>query len=97
MIRSNLQHIVATEFAELGNFNGSWHDLKIWCSIYFCKKGTLATVFLGTLLDEFNRKISTFNPFLPLSCPSESKRYLHWPPHSPVRSVEKTVMLSAKA
>lgn len=66
MIEGNLQSIIAIELAELGNFNPSQCDSKI------CKKGTLATVFLSSLLDEFRWKISTFNPFLPLSCPNKS-------------------------
>ena len=75
MIRSNLQHIIAIELQ-------IWEiSVKVGMTLksdvlYFCKKGTLATVFLGTLLGEFNWKLSIFNPFFPLSCPSESKRYL---------------------
>lgn len=101
MIKSNLQSIIAVEFTELGNFNPSQHDSKVWCSFYFCKKVTLGAVFLCSLWDEFSWKTSTFDPFLPLSWPSlplPHKQWLtHWPPHSPRRSVEKTTMLSAKA
>lgn len=73
MKKSNLQSIKAVEFTELGNFNPSQHDSKVWCSFYFYKKVTLGAIFLCSLLSEFSWKTSTFDPFLPLppSCPPQ--------------------------
>lgn len=61
--------MIAVEFAVLGSFNPGQHDSKTWCSFHICKRGTLATVFLDSLLDKLSQKTFTFNPFSPSPLP----------------------------
>lgn len=68
--------MIAVEFAALGNFNPGQHDSKTLCSFHICKRGTLATVFLDSILDKVSQKTFTSIPFLPLPYPNKSKSYL---------------------
>lgn len=61
-----------------------------------CRRGALATILLGLLFDECSWKHSHLTPFSLFPAPIKARTNSHWPPHCPLRPVEKTAMLSAK-
>lgn len=81
--------MIAVEFAALGNFNPGQRDSKTLCSSHICRRGTLATVFLDSLLGKLSQEAFRSTPFLPLPTPVKARANSYWLPHSPLRPARK--------